>query len=718
MFRTRYDAIGAVLMAAAGFFATAAPTCAAGAGDTKAAGQQEAKYLAVLRSDAPAAEKALACKGLAIYGGKDAAPALAPLLADEQLASWARIALQSIPDPAADDALREALGKLQGRLAIGVINTIAVRRDAKAADGLIKRLNDADREVASAAAVALGRLGGPAAVKTLEASLANAPAAVRSAVAEGCILCAERLQADGNSQQAASLFDAVRKADVPKQRIIEATRGAILARGSAGTPLLIEQLRSPDKARFAIGLRVARELAGREATAALAAELPRATPQRQALLILTLADRGDAAALPAVLEAAKSGPEEVRVVAIRALGRLGDASCIPLLLEAALGAEAQLAQTGLAVLADMPGKEVDDDVTARLAKAEGKTRLVLVQLAGLRALRAAVPFLLKTADDPDAQLRAAALIALGKTIAQDNLPALIARVSGAQNPEEAAAAVKAVGAACQRMPNREACAEQLVAAMSSASVASKCRFLEVLAAVGGTKALETVASAANDSQAEMQETASRLLGEWMDVDVAPVLLDLAKHAADEKYKIRALRGYIRLLRQFPLTDEQRSEMCRIAMETAQRTAEKKLVLEVIGRYPNAATLSLVLDAAKVPELKNDAVAVAMIIAEKTGGRSAELQKMLSEMGQGTVKIEIVKAEYGAGNTVKDVTTILRKHVHDFPVIVLPSPSYNTAFGGDPAPGVVKQLMIQYRMADKPGEVALPENATIVLPLPK
>jgi hypothetical protein len=112
------------------------------------------------------------------------------------------------------------------------------------------------------------------------------------------------------------------------------------------------------------------------------------------------------------------------------------------------------------------------------------------------------------------------------------------------------------------------------------------------------------------------------------------------------------------------------------------------------------------------------VAVAMIIAEKTGGRSAQLQKMLSEIGQGTVKIEIVKAEYGAGNTVKDVTTILRKHVHNFPVVILPSPNYNATFGGDPAPGVVKQLKIQYRLDDKPGEVSLPENATIVLTVPK
>jgi len=710
MFRTQYGLVCAVLIAAAGFLTTAAPTCAAEADD------QEAKHLAVLQSDAPAAEKALACKGLAIYGGKDAVPALAPLLADEQLASWARIALQAIPDPAADDALRQAMGELQGRLLIGVINSIAVRRDAKAVDGLIERLKDADPEVATAAAVALGHIGGPVAAKTLEASLADAPAPVRSAVAEGCVRCAEDLQAEGNIEQAVKLFDAVCRAEVPKQRLVEATRGAILARGPAGTPLLVEQLRSPDKARFAIGLRVARELAGRAATEALAAELPRATPERQALLLLALADRGDTAALPAVLEAAKSGADEVRGAAIRALGQLGNASCVPMLLEAALDADAGLSQTALSVLANVPGKEMDEDVIARLAKAQGKTRLVLIELAGLRSIGAAVPLLLKAAEDPDVQVRSAALIALGHTVAADGLPLLIARVAGTENPDEAAAAVRAVGAACQRMPDREACAEQLAAALSSSPVAAKCRFLEVLAAVGGTKALQTVAAAAKDNQPEMQDAATRLLGEWMTIDAAPVLLDLANNAPEDKYKVRALRGYIRLVRQFPLTDGQRAEMCQSAMAVAERDDERKLVLEVLDRYPSAETLRLATETVKIPSLKNEATAISLAIAQKIRAEPAEIRKLLANVNYTPTKVDILRAEYGVGKQTKDVTEILRRHVGDFPVIVLPSANYNAGLGGDPAPGIPKVLNIQYRINGKPGEVSLPENAMILLPV--
>ncbi len=248
----------------------------AGAQDSSyTAPEREQVLLAVLRSEAPAAEKAVACKLLAIHGSGSAVPDLAKLLPDPQLSSWAQIALEAIPGPEADAALRNATDLLEGQLLVGTINSIGVRRDANAVDVLTARLQDEDAEVASAAAVALGHIGNEAATKSLRGALAAASAEVRSAAAEGCVLCAERLHAEGNASEAAAIYDEVRQADVPEQRIIEATRGAILARNQEGIPLLIEQLRSPDKKRFQLALSTAREFPGGEVDQALAAEVGR-----------------------------------------------------------------------------------------------------------------------------------------------------------------------------------------------------------------------------------------------------------------------------------------------------------------------------------------------------------------------------------------------------------------------------------------------------------
>ncbi len=82
-----------------------------------------------------------------------------------------------------------------------------------------------------------------------------------------------------------------------------------------------------------------------------------------------------------------------------------------------------------------------------------------------------------------------------------------------------------------------------------------------------------------------------------------------------------------------------------------------------------------------------------------------------------MKIEIVKAEYGADANQKDVTEIIQKSTGDLPLITLPADTYNAAFGGDPAPGVQKKLRIQYRFNGKEGEVNLAENAILILPAP-
>jgi len=715
MYKTRYFVICAVLIAVAFSSARAADD------DAAAKKENELKLIAVLESEtAPRAEKAITCKLLAIYGSADAVPALKPLVADMELASWARIALEAIPGPEADEALRDALQSLEGRLAIGTINSIAFRRDLKAVDSLTGRLKDADPEVAAAAAVALGKIGTVKATKVLRDSLAGAAPVVRSAIAEGCILCAERLLEDNKAAEAVEIYDEVRRADVPKPRIVEATRGAILARGSDAIPLLVEQLRSEDKKMFQIGLRAARELTEGNVADALLTELSRATPDRGALLLAALADCSGSTASPAVVNAAKSGPKQVRMAAIGVLQSSGDASCAPTLLEIATDEDAELAQTARTALAEFPNREVDATIAAQLPKAKGEMLVALMEIVGQRQI-AATPALISALDDSDATVRQAALTALGETVEFKDLGVLISQVTSPKHDEDTSIAVNALRAACVRMPDSDACAAKLVGVMSGVPTETKCTILDVLGAMGGARALQVIGAAGRDANPELQDAATRVLGAWMSVDAGPVLLDLAKNAPAEQYRIRAIRGYIRLVRQFNMPAPQRVEMCAKALETAQRTTEKKLVLqEVIGldKYASPGMLRLALEAGKIPALKDDATRIAMIISQKIGRNSTEARKLLIQMGQDPVKVEIIKAEYGAAAKQKDVTEILRRHAGDFPLIVLPSTSFNTAFGGDPAAGIVKQLRVQYRMDGKAGEAVFPEDGAIMLPVPK
>jgi len=616
----------------------------------------EAKLIAIISSDAPPQTKAIPCKQLAVCGTRAAVPALAALLPNAELSSWARIALEAIPDPAADEALRAAVGKLQGRLLVGVINSLGVRRDAKAVETLSAKLKDADPEVASASAEALGRIGGPDAIKALEPLLASAPPAVRPYVAYGCILCAERLLKEGKGEEAAKLYDTVRKADVPKNRLAEAARGSIMARGAAGVPLLLEQLRSPDKTLFWLGLRVARELPGPEATEALVAELGKATPERQPLLFLALADRNDPKAMPAMLAAAKSGPKALRIVAIGAMERVGNAACLPVLLEAAADADAQVAKAALTALVRVPGQDVDADLAARLPEAKGKMRQSLIEVAGMRRIAAAVPAILQSVGDADAAVRAAAVEALGAIGGEKELPGLVAAVQKTQDPKEQSAIEKALMAVCARVG--AASLAQLTPLTKSGESAVRIVGLHALAVAGGPEALAAVKAALDDKEDAVQDEAARSLSTWPnkwpdDAAVVEPLLDLAKGSKKPAHKILALRGYFQYIQGAKkLADADRLARVSEVMPLVKGAEEKRLAISVLGNIPAAGALETLTTFADDPAVAEEACAAIVSLAGKPELRGVSKDQLRKALEAAAEKSKAARTKKRAEELLK------------------------------------------------------------------
>jgi HEAT repeat protein len=583
--------------------------------------EKERKLIDILKSDVPPADKAVPCKQLVVYGTKDAVPVLAALLPDPQLASWARIALEAIPDPAADEALRQAVPRLQGKLLVGVINSIGVRHDPKAVGALVKKLKDADPEVASAAAVALGHIGGANATKALTRALPGAADGVRSAVAQGSILCAEKFLAQGKRAEAIKVYDTVRKAEVPKQRMLEATRGAILARGSAGLPLLLEQLRATDKGRLAIGLHTARELPGKEVTEALAAEVRRGSPDRQSFLLLALAERTDDAVLPAVLEATRSGPVKVRLAAVGVLDRMGNISSVPVLLDAASDSDVTLSQTAQAALARMPGNKVDSDLLGRLPRSGGKMRQVLIELAGQRRIESALPALVQSAEDPDPGVRSAAVQAIG-VLGGDKEAADLARLlSKAKSGKERDDMETALIALSGR--SGAGCVPHLLPLTQSGDSGLRTIGLHALASAGGPDALAAVKSAIQDSDESVQDEAVRTLSTWPnnwpdDAGVAEPLLALAKSDKKMSHQVLGLRGYLEYIKgDKRIKDDEKAAKVSELLPLLKRPEEKRLAIAALDGISTPAALEMLTTFAAEPAIADDACSAILSVTGKS-----------------------------------------------------------------------------------------------------
>ena len=110
------------------------------------------------------------------------------------------------------------------------------------------------------------------------------------------------------------------------------------------------------------------------------------------------------------------------------------------------------------------------------------------------------------------------------------------------------------------------------------------RLVELLAMPADANAAAALARLALTGPEPVTDTATRVLGEWTTVDAADALLQVARECESPKYRPRALRGYLRLVRQIgELTVDERETMLDAVRPLAVRPEEQELIGEIIEK---------------------------------------------------------------------------------------------------------------------------------------
>jgi HEAT repeat protein len=169
------------------------------------------------------------CRRLRVVGTRQCIEALAALLAAEDTSHIARYALERIPDEKAVEAMRDALPKVSKKLKPGIIGSLGKRRDKKSIQAISKLLGDSDIQVAKAAAESLAMIGTPAAARELSKFAKKASANMKLPVADACLICAEKLLADGEKSEALALYRELQGGDKPAHVKAAAMKGILTA---------------------------------------------------------------------------------------------------------------------------------------------------------------------------------------------------------------------------------------------------------------------------------------------------------------------------------------------------------------------------------------------------------------------------------------------------------------------------------------------------------
>lgn len=570
----------------------------------------------VQKADAQLIDRFAACRELAMVGDASAVPVLAALLTDEKMSHMARYGLEPNPDPAVDEALRAALNQVKGNLLVGVIDSIGIRRDAKAVDALAALLSSADAAVVSATACSLGRIGTAESGAALGKALESVSGESLVAVADGCMRAADAMCSAGKRDLAAGMYDRVRSSKAPQHVRMAATRGAFLARGKDAIPEIIKQLVGEDGGMAAAALRVTYEMNAPELTQALAAELPKLPAGRQGPVLQALGNRKDASAVPAILALTQTGPTDARVAAVRAACQIGCPSCLPAIAGLSQCGDAEVAAAAQAGLAGFAGKEGDAAVVQLMDSPDPKIQCMAIDLAGQRRMPEAMPALLKAAESANKPVSVASFKVLGELGDVSEIPALVNLLMKAPS----GAAESALSSVCIRQSEQPArataCVDTICGALSQAPVPAKQSLLRVLRAIGGPKALTTVTAVMKDGSAEVKDAATRALCDWTTADAAGEQLALAKTSTNPTYQVLALRGYIHSIGDPNLAPAQRQAMCKEATGLIQRDPEKKLLLAALGNADDAESLATVMTYLANSATKEEACAAAVAIGER------------------------------------------------------------------------------------------------------
>ena len=431
-----------------------------------------------------------------------------------------------------------------------------------------------------------------------------------------------------------------------------------VARGDEAVTMVVDLVTADDAEMRSIGLdRIRTGVKGEEATRAFAALLEQQPAPRQAELVRALAERGDAAALPALaalLE--KSQDPAVRTAVVTGLGALGGGAEVTALLKSLAAGDPERSAARRALLT-IRG---DDAVAKIVATAKAGTpaeRTAMIEVLGERRVRSALPDLAALATDAESAVRQAALRALGRMGGAAEVPAMVAGLLEAAPGGERQEAERAVIAVCTKNPGHEDAARTFLQTFKAKPEADQETLLTTLGGIGGTGALAIVDELIASPDAAKRAFGLKAISRWPDATVAPRLIELVGKAADPAERELLLGALIRIapLPDNKLNDAQKLDLVKKTMELCTTDAERARLLERANAIRTVETFRFVVPYLDQPALAAPACKSVVELAHHQKLRDAhkaDFQAALDKVLATTQDAELVEraTRYKEGKT--------------------------------------------------------------------
>ncbi len=343
---------------------------------------------------------------------------------------------------------------------------------------------------------------------------------------------------------------------------------------------IVKLLSNPDREFRAAGLDAIRTSAkGAEYTKTFAAELPKLDADAQAALIAALADRGDKAAKPAVLERLSSKEETVRAAALAALGEIGGDTEFQSFAKALQSGTSLEQQAARNALIRMTSASIVGMIAAESKTASPQVRSKWIEILAARRAISEVATIIAATTDNDGGVRIAAMNALGQIGQPEQLAAMLPGLLKASRGSERDNAERNIAEVCKRINNEDERGNALIAALNTVDASQRDELMSLVGRVGGKRLISFVADIATGSDVARRAFGIDALSKWPDASPADTLLKIANETNVDAERRQAFAAFVKVsANRDNRNDKQRLERMKQAMREARNLEEKTAVI--------------------------------------------------------------------------------------------------------------------------------------------
>ncbi len=516
-------------------------------------------------------------------GKDDAVPALKPFLTDDYLADRAAKTLARIGTETAGAALYSELNEASGKPKIAIVTALGDAAYVPANEALIELTTSADTNLRKVSFYSLARLAQPTSLPTFEKALKDVDYHYdESNITANYLVYLNHLIKAGQKELAekqAKKLLAQAKDQTPVR--IAALSILTAIKGEAAEKDLKKAIRDRNVAYSAAAFKLAMPFVDQENAGDWLKASAKAPAPAQAIVINTIGGLEAENLFSSLQKSLSSKDPGVRKASIIALSKIDPDKALDLLipyLDKADSADREAIELAL-------NTSKSDQLTAKLteatSKADGKNKALLLSVLGERNASEAYPLTEPALSDDNPEVRKAAYWALPYVSRAANLDALTERLVASTSDDEVKALQQSIVMVVSASDVKEQNLETLLKRYASAAPEKQALLLPVFAGIGEGKALEPVREALKGN-AQIRAAAVSALAAWKDSGALSDLIQLSRSSKDPKEKDAILKGMVRLISSSELPADQKVLLLRDAMEVAENTQQKRMILSSLA----------------------------------------------------------------------------------------------------------------------------------------